>query len=228
MTRFIVVTGTDTGVGKTIVTAAIAAALRATGLDVVAIKPAQTGVDSGGPGDAGEIRRLSAAEAIELARVGPALAPETAARLAGVDLPTVGEHVECIRPLDHDVVLVEGSGGVLVRLDLDGGTIIDIAERLDAEVVVVTRETLGTLNHTGLTVDRLRASGLDPVLVLGSTSPDPTLEARSNHDDLTRLTGCRVVGAVPVDAGRVDPVEFQAAATTWFEPSFLRTHRSSH
>jgi dethiobiotin synthetase len=216
VTRFIVVTGTDTGVGKTVVTAAIAATLRTAGLDVIAVKPAQTGVESGGSGDADEIRRLSGIETLELARVGPALAPETAARLAGVDLPTVAEHAERIRALEHDVVLVEGSGGVLVRLDLDGGTIIDIAARLDAEVVVVTRETLGTLNHTALTVDRLRDAGVDPVLVIGSAEPDPSLEALSNHDDLPRLTGCQVIGRVPTGAGTLPPAEFGDRAPGWF------------
>ncbi len=128
MTRFIVVTGTDTGVGKTIVTAALAAAFRAAGIDAVAVKPVQTGVQPDEPGDAAEIDRLcGAATATELARLGPALAPETAARLEGCALPTVDEHVEAIETLEHDVVLVEGAGGILVRLDLAGGTIIDLA-----------------------------------------------------------------------------------------------------
>ena len=216
MTRYIAVTGTDTGVGKTIVTAALAAALAADGLDVVAVKPVQTGLKPDEPGDVDDVARLSGVEVRELARLEPALAPETAARQEGVDLPTVHEHVERIRALDHDVVIIEGAGGVLVRLDLDGGTIIDIATRLDAEVVVVTRETLGTLNHTTLTVDRLRDAGLDPVLVIGSAEPNPSLEALSNHIDLPRLTGCRVVGSIPASAARLAPVDFQLAAAAWF------------
>lgn len=215
MTRYIAVTGTDTGVGKTIVTAALAAALTADGLDVVVVKPVQTGVKPGEPGDADVVARLSGVEVRELARLEPALAPETAARLEGVGLPTVDEHVEHIRTLGRDVVIIEGAGGVLVRLDLDGGTIIDIASRLDAEVVVVTRETLGTLNHTGLTVDRLRDAGLDPVLAIGSAEANPSPEARSNHLDLPRLMGCHVIGSIPADAGRLNPDDFRSAATTW-------------
>ena len=216
MTRYIAVTGTDTGVGKTIVTAALAATLAAEGLGVLAVKPVQTGLKPGEPGDVDVVARLSGVEVHEMARLEPALAPETAARLEGVGLPTVDEHVEHIRALGHDVVIVEGAGGVLVRLDLEGGTIIDMAGSLGAEVVVVTRETLGTLNHTGLTVDRLRHAGLDPVLVIGSAEANPSLEARSNHADLPRLTGCRMIGSIPAGVGRLTPDEFGAAAGTWF------------
>ena len=219
MTRYIAVTGTDTGVGKTIVTAALAAAHDAQGLDVVAVKPVQTGLRPGEPGDADDVARLSGVEVRELTRLEPALAPETAARQEGVGLPTVDEHLERIRALGRDVVIIEGAGGVLVRLDLEGGTIIDIARSLDAEVIVVTRETLGTLNHTGLTVDRLRDAGIDPVLVIGSAEPDPGLEARSNHADLPRLTGCPITGRVPAGAGSLPPGDFRLAAPTWFSPA---------
>ena len=215
MTRYIVVTGTDTGVGKTIVTAALAAALTAQRLDVAVVKPVQTGVKPREPGDVDVVAHLSGVEVIELARLEPALAPETAARLEDVGLPTIDEHVASIRSLPHDVVIVEGAGGVLVRLDLDEGTIIDIAHSLDAEVYVVTRETLGTLNHTGLTVDRLRDAGIDPVLVIGSVEPEPSTESRSNHADLPRLTGCRVVGSVPAGAAGLEPAAFRAAAPEW-------------
>ena len=219
MTRYIAVTGTDTGVGKTIVTAALAAKLDAQGFDVVAVKPVQTGLKPGEPGDADDVARLSGVEVREMARLEPALAPETAARLEGVGLPTVDQHVERIRALGHDVVIIEGAGGVLVRLDLEGGTIIDIARSLVAEVVVVTRETLGTLNHTGLTVDRLRDAGIDPVLVIGSAEPDPGLEARSNHADLPRLTGCPITGGVPAGAGSLPAANFRNAAPEWFSPA---------
>jgi dethiobiotin synthase len=215
VTRYLAVTGTDTGVGKTIVAAALAAALTTKGFDVAVVKPVQTGVKPGEPGDVDVVAHLSGVEVSELARLEPALAPETAARLQDVELPTVDDHVERIRALAHDVVIVEGAGGVLVRLDLEGGTIIDIARSLDAEVYVVTRETLGTLNHTGLTVDRLRDAGIDPVLVIGSVEPEPSTEALSNHADLPRLTRCRVVGSVPAGAAGLEPAAFQYSAPEW-------------
>ena len=214
--RIIVVTGTDTGVGKTIVTAALARLFQSRDLDVRVVKPVQTGVMEGDPTDAEEVNRRCGEIAEDLARLGPPLAPESAALATGAALPTVAEHVERIRALDADVVIVEGAGGVLVRLDLDGGTIADVAAALDAEVVVVTRESLGTLNHTGLTVDHLRRAGLDPVLVLGAVDAVPSLDASHNHDDLPRLTGCRVVGRVPAGAGGMAVEDFRHDAPGWF------------
>ena len=102
------------------------------------------------------------------------LAPDTAARLRGVAIPPVREHADRIRVLAefHDTVIVEGAGGLLVRLDTDGGTLLDLAAELSdvvpVEVVVVVAAGLGTLNHTELTVAALRARGLEPAgLVIG-------------------------------------------------------------
>lgn len=101
------------------------------------------------------------------------------------------------------MVIVEGAGGVLVRLDEAGGTIADLAQLWDSEVVVVTRDTLGTLNHTGLTVDHLRARGLEPVLMIGTDTGN-----QRNRRDLVRLTGCALVGSVPPgqpESAQLDP-----------------------
>jgi dethiobiotin synthase len=184
--RRLVVTGTDTGVGKTAVVTALALALPA---DHV-VKPVQ----SGEPADVDEINRVvGRAVAQEWHRIAVPLAPETAARELGVDLPTVQSHVERLGGLSGTVV-VEGSGGVAVRLDLAGHTIVDLAKAWDGEVVVVTRDTLGTLNHTALTAEYLRRRGVEPVLVLGAATAAGAL----NRRELERITGCRIVGSVPL------------------------------
>lgn len=217
MTRYVVITGTDTGVGKTIATAALAVALEHIGSTVAVVKPVQTGVGPGELGDADEVIRLTGSYRVhELVRLREPLAPETAARLEGVRLPTIAELADRIRRIDADIVLVEGAGGLLVRLDLDGRTMIDLAHALDAEVVVVAREGLGTLNHTGLTVDRLRNQGLPPRLVLGSCSAEPGLAELSNRTDLPRLTGLPLDGLVPAAAGSLDRAEFGRRAPSWF------------
>jgi dethiobiotin synthetase len=202
--RRIAVTGTDTGVGKTYATAALAQAFLLSGRSVVVVKPVQTGVETGDPTDADEINRLVGAQvAEEWQRLALPLAPETIAHETGAELTPVAGLVERLGTVDADVVIVEGAGGVLVGLDGDGGTIADLAERWDAEVVVVTRDTLGTLNHTGLTVEHLRGRGLEPVLVIGADTGN-----LRNRRDLTRLTGCPIVGAVPTgrpDAADLDP-----------------------
>lgn len=217
MTHYVAVTGTDTGVGKTVTTAALAVALQAAGHSVAVVKPVQTGVVEGEPGDIHDVVRLTGlAAAEEITRLLNPLAPESAARLEGVWLPTIHDVTMRIRRIEADVVLVEGAGGLLVRLDVEGGTMIDLARALEAEVVVVTREGLGTLNHTGLTVDRLRAEGLSPRLVLGSCSDKPGLAERSNRADLPRLTGLTFDGLIPAGAGALDRAEFCRQAPGWF------------
>ena len=191
--RRIAVTGTDTGVGKTYATAALAQAFLLSGRSVAVVKPVQTGVETGEPTDADEINRLvGVAVAEDWQRLALPLAPETIAHETGAELTPVADLVERLRSVDADVVIVEGAGGVLVRLDRAGGTIADLAELWDSEVVVVARDTLGTLNHTGLTVEHLRGRGLEPVLVIGADTGN-----QRNQRDLVRLTGARLIGSVP-------------------------------
>lgn len=215
--RFIVITGTDTGVGKTVTTAALAVAFEARGLRVAVVKPVQTGIAVGEPSDIEEITRLTGlTEVQEHVRLGPPLGPVAAARLDQVRLPTVSEHIARVREIDADVVLVEGAGGLLVHLDEIDGTMFDLAMDLDAEVVVVGREGLGTLNHFTLTVEYLRTTGMEPHLVLGSCSPDPGLAERTNHIDLPRVTGLSVEGHIPAGAGALSREEFRAQSPAWF------------
>lgn len=215
----VVVTGTDTGVGKTVTTAALAASARADGLRVLVVKPTQTGV--GGPvpdvADVDEVARLAGVETRELVRLDEPLAPDTAARRQGVVLPTVAEHARRVVELadGYDVVLVEGAGGLLVRLDGDGGTLLDLVRALrtssgvdvglDVGVVVVARPGLGTLNHTALTVEVLRAAGVEPSgVVLGTWPRHPGTAERCNLDDLPRTTGVPVLGRLPEGASALD------------------------
>lgn len=217
--RYVVVTGTDTSVGKTIVTAALAVALEAEGYRVTVVKPVQTGVAPEEPGDIEAIVALTGLTSVhELARLELPLAPESAARAMDVRLPTIAEHVKTIRSIEADIVLIEGAGGLLVRLDLHGGTIRDLAEQLHAEVVLVAREGLGTLNHISLTISSLAHVGLSARVVLGSCSDTPDLAARSNRTDIPRLTGAALLGLIPAHAGSLTPVQFRSRAAGWFTP----------
>jgi dethiobiotin synthetase len=215
--RFVVVTGTDTGVGKTVATAALAVACEARGMTVAVVKPVQTGAATGDTRDIEEVGRLSGLGSVhEFVRLGAPLAPAAAARLAEVDLPPMQEHVRMIRELGEDVVLIEGAGGLLVPLDGDGRTLVDLALDLDAELVVVGGEGLGSLNHFALTVERLGFAGLRPHLVLGSCAADPGLAAVSNRIDLPRITGLPIEGRIPEGAGALSREEFRAQAPSWF------------
>ncbi|WP_323793006.1 dethiobiotin synthase [Nocardioides sp.] len=221
--RIVVVTGTSTDVGKTIATAALATTAEGR---VLVVKPAQTGVVDGEPGDAAVVERLTGCDVRTLVELPEPLAPDTAARRAGLPLPTVAEHARAVLDLaqGYDVVIVEGAGGLLVRLDHDGGTLLDLAVLLSAEqpveVVVVCSAGLGTLNHTELTVDALRARGLEPAgLVIGSwpTPPDsPGLAETCNRDDLPRVTGTPLLAVLPAGSGALAPADFVAQAPSWF------------
>ncbi|WP_328526233.1 dethiobiotin synthase [Kribbella sp. NBC_00359] len=214
----ILITGTDTGVGKTITTAALA--VRHAG--AVVVKPAQTGVTADEPGDLAEVQRLTGiTELQEGVRLRDPLAPTTAARREGVPLPTVEDHAKFIDDLAgrYDTVLVEGAGGLLVGLDAAGNNLADLAAHLTTPFtfVVVTRSGLGTLNHTGLTVEALRARGL-PIdgLVIGSWPTEPDLAEVCNLEDLPVATGVPVIGRIPADAGRLDRSAFTRDAPGWF------------
>lgn len=224
MTRVIVVTGTDTDVGKTIATAAIAATTEGS---VVVVKPVQTGVpaDTHEGSDAAKVRELTGVPVQELTRLDDPLAPDVAARRQGVRIPPVAVHAAYLRKLanDYDTIIVEGAGGLLVRLDEDGGTILDLALALretmleaQHEVVVVTRAGLGTLNHTELTVNALRARGIEPSgLIIGSWSSAPDLAEETNRDELPRVTGVPVIGVIPAGAGARDRLGFMMSAPRW-------------
>lgn len=252
----VVVTGTGTDVGKTIATAALAALARSAGLDVGICKPLQTGLRPGEPGDADEAARLSGARRmLEVRRLPDPLAPETAARIAGLPQSRLADLVRPIRewlacsPEALDSIaepdstpmpgatrtvaparldLIEGAGGVLVRLGTDL-TVLDLAAALEASVVVVARAGLGTLSDTELTVRAIEDAGLHCAgIVIGSWPTVPGLAERCNLEDLPRLTGVPVLGQLPAGAGRFAPDEFAQRAPGWFATNALAALQTPH
>ncbi|MET7765169.1 dethiobiotin synthase [Streptomyces sp. NPDC005336] len=218
----LVVTGTGTEIGKTVTTAAVAAAALAAGRSVAVLKPAQTGVAEGEPGDAAEVARLAGPVTVrELARYPEPLAPATAARRAGRPPVRPHEVAEAAEKLatEHDLVLVEGAGGLLVRFDETGATLADAARLLAAPVLVVAHAGLGTLNATALTTEALRARGLDcPGVVIGSWPADADLASRCNLADFPESAGAPLLGALPEGAAALAPADFRAAAPGWLAP----------
>lgn len=226
--RLILVTGTSTDVGKTVATAALAASSAAGPRSVLVVKPVQTGIGDGSRGDADEVHRLAGCEVVTFYELDEPLAPDTAARRAGVTLPTVAEHADRILALagDHDEIIVEGAGGLLVRLDTDGGTLLDLATHLahtlpdgiGLDVVVVVGAGLGTLNHSELTVRALRARGIEPHgLIVGSWPAEPGLAESCNLEDLPTVTGLPILAVLPAGAGRLEPSDFRTQSKGWFK-----------
>ncbi|CAM4071538.1 ATP-dependent dethiobiotin synthetase BioD [Mycobacterium basiliense] len=218
----LVVTGTDTGVGKTIATAALAARLRQSGIDVAVCKPVQTGTDTGDD-DLAEIGRLSGVtELVGLARYPLPMAPAAAAAQAGAPLPTRDQVLQLIRGLDRPgrVTLVEGAGGLLVELADSGVTLRDLAVDLGAEALVVVTAELGTLNHTALTLESLVAQRvLCAGLVIGSWPAHPGLVETSNRSALAQMAPVRAV--LPAGAAESDTVHFAAMSAGAFDPGWV-------
>lgn len=227
LTSVVLVTGTGTEVGKTVVTAALAAVVRERGSEVAVVKPAQTGLAPGEPGDVDEVRRLAGDDIVthELVRLRDPLSPEAAARREGVHLPPVAQHAKRIGEIEaqSEVVLVEGAGGLLVRLDERGGTLADLGTGLRYKgigcgVVLVASAGLGTLNTAALTAEALAARSL-PLLgvVIGSWPDDPGLAEESNLLDLPRVTGAPLWGRIPAGAGALSRADFLAGVPEWFD-----------
>ena len=218
----VIVTGTGTEIGKTVVTAAVAAAALARGRTVAVLKPAQTGLRPDEMGDAAEVARLAGSvTAVELARFPEPLAPATAARRAGA--APVHPHAVAVAAeklaAEHDLVLVEGAGGLLVRYDDTGGTLAEAARLLGAPVLMVAPAGLGTLNATALTAEALRSRSLALLgVVIGSWPAAPDLAARCNLTDLPEAAGGPLLGAVPEGVGALAPAEFRERAASWLAP----------
>lgn len=219
----LVVTGTGTGVGKTVVTAAVAALAAARGARVAVVKPGQTGVAPDEPGDLAEVRRLAGvADLHEHARFPDPLSPAAAARRAGLAPLDLAGSAARVRELadDRDLVLVEGAGGLLVRYDEEGATVADLAHGLGADVLVVVDPVLGTLNHTALTLEAMAHRGLRLAgVVIGAWPSVPDLACRSNVRDLETLAARPLAGALPAGAGVLDAPEFLLVARGGLGPT---------
>jgi dethiobiotin synthetase len=218
----LIVTGTDTGVGKTIATAALACHARLAGLDVAVCKPVQTG-EADGDDDLAEVARLSGvSELVSGWRYPEPLAPLAAAERAGMALPTRAELVSLIRGMDAPgrLTVVEGAGGLLVEVGADGVTLRDLAVDLGAAVLVVVAPGLGTLNHTTLTVESLAAQNVRCAgVVIGSWPTDPGTAETSNREALGRIASVRAT--LPAGAGSFGAVEFESISWSAFDPAWV-------
>ena len=194
MIRF--VTGTDTGVGKTVAAAALCQDERQAGRTVLYAKPVQTGLEQAEAGDAAFVAAAAKVPVVECLRLPDPLAPAVAAERAG-DVIDVGALLADLEKAGDgfDRVVVEGAGGLLVPL-WGAVTMADLADALGAGLVVVTRPGLGTLNHTALTLEAANSRGL-PVdgLVISGWPPDPGVTEQTNLERLSDMAP--VVGLLP-------------------------------
>lgn len=216
MTKGIFITGTDTGVGKTFVATGIAAYLKRSGVDVGVMKPAETGcsVRRGRliPGDTIKLMKAAGVrDALDLVnpyRFRKPLAPSSAAKLAGEKIvPGRIIHSYNMLSLKHDFMIVEGAGGIMAPLR-HKYTYLDLARAMGLPVIVVTRPSLGTINHTLLTVTALREKGLEVAgIVINYAQKRRTgLAEKTSASVIEEISGIRILGIVPYGAREFDAI----------------------
>ncbi len=207
MTKFpkgIFVTGTDTGVGKTVVAAAIAWNLTQAGKRVALMKPVQTGTIVSGPTDIEFVQKVLGADySLDVScpyMFSDPVAPLVASMLVGerIDIKKIKDSYSRLSS-DNDFVIVEGAGGLLVPI-LEDYFMSDLALELDLPVLIVTRPNLGTLNHTFLTLESAKKRGLDVAGIVISNFPwDPGLPEQTNPELIFSMTGDNILGVIPND-----------------------------
>lgn len=207
MAKGFFITGTDTGVGKTIITGALILGLRLLGIKACGMKPVETGCLREGdvlvPSDGMFLKSIAHMEE-SVYLVSPCcfekpLAPLTASQIEGTtaDLAKITGAYAQLRGI-YDAVVVEGIGGLLVPIKQDY-SVLDLAKEFGLPVVVVARPGLGTLNHTMLTVDCAIKAGLPVagIIINYHYPPEDTIAEETNPDTLKQISPVPVIGIFP-------------------------------
>ncbi|MFW6058216.1 MAG: dethiobiotin synthase [Persicimonas sp.] len=216
-------TGTDTEIGKTMVTAGLAYALRERGVDVVAIKPVESGTtEEAGPVDDGAILARATGQSgptEALVRLREPLAPPVAADIDGVALD-MGAWCDTIRDYakSADVVLVEGAGGLLSPLTWSE-TARDLAATLDASALVVAPDKLGTLNQTLLVLESLDHAGVPLAGVVFSATEFPDASSGRNAQTLRDFSGLARIAELPRVTDWREAAEHLVDVSKWVFPT---------
>lgn len=206
MAQGIFITGTDTGAGKTLIAGGLAALYRRSGKRVGVMKPVESGCsrlkEGLQPDDALFLKKMAAsADALDDIvpyRLEQPLTPSVAAALSGVtiDFDVIKQAYRRIAG-SSDLVLVEGAGGLLAPL-FGHRTGVDLIRLLQIPIIIVSRNALGTINHTLLTVEHARRSGLAVLgIILNHCSPSPDLSAETNPGIIKQLSGLPLLGVLP-------------------------------
>lgn len=209
----ILVTGTDTGAGKTFAACLLGRRLARHGISVRPLKPVESGClpgIGGGPHPAdAEALRDAVAPDLPLSEVclyalSAPLSPHLAARLEGrtIDPVRIREAIAAAAA-SADIVLVEGAGGILVEL-AEGYSFADLARESAMPVLVVAEDRLGVLNHLGLTWGYLGCGGLSRAgVILNERSPDPSPARQFHEAEIRRIVGSRYLGKIPHGAAEL-------------------------
>jgi dethiobiotin synthetase len=218
--RGLFVTGTDTGAGKTVLSAALLAAMTAAGERVHAHKPVVTGLEEPSSSWPADHELLASAadmtpEDVAPLRYGLAVSPHLAAQLAGERIDPATLLAAAQAAAKDTTLIVEGVGGLLTPL-ADGYTVCDLAAALGLPVLIAARPGLGTINHTLLTLRAASAAGLDVrAVVLTPWPEDPSALERSNRETITRMGEVEVDTLARASGPQIAELARAGAALPW-------------
>ncbi len=226
MAKGFFVTGTDTGVGKTVVTAALIRAIRLSGLRVGGMKPIETGCFKSEfrvrervliPSDGMFLREMAdmddSIDLVAPVRYKNPLAPLTASEIENVpvDIKKIKKAYSELSK-NFDVVIIEGIGGLLVPITRDY-LVIDLAKDFSLPVIIISRPGLGTINHTLLTVNCAIREGLDiaGIIINYSQPPDGTIAEATNPEVIRQMSSVPLLGIFPY-VGEIQSASIEKAA----------------
>jgi dethiobiotin synthetase len=218
--RGLFITGTDTDAGKTIVAAALIAAMAAAGEPVRAHKPAVTGLDEPSGSWPADHELLAAAagmspEQVAPLRYGPAVSPQLAAELAGEEVEPARIAARARAAGELGLLVLEGAGGLLSPL-AEEYTVCDLASALGLPVLIAARTGLGTINHSLLTLQAARAAGLEVrAVVLTPWPAEPSRLEIANRDAIERMGDVEVAGLASVASPDMDELARAGALLPW-------------
>jgi dethiobiotin synthetase len=218
--RGLFITGTDTGAGKTVLSAALLAAMTAAGERVHAHKPVVTGLEEPSSSWPADHELLASAadmtpEDVAPLRYGPAVSPHLAAQLAGERIDPATLLAAAQAAAKDTALIVEGVGGLLAPL-ADSYTVCDLAAALGLPVLIAARPGLGTINHTLLTLRAASAAGLDVrAVVLTPWPEDPSALERSNRETIARMGEVEVDTLARASGPQIAELARAGAALPW-------------
>ena len=208
------ITGTDTDIGKTALSALLLTELRRRDINAAPMKPAQTGCEGDGVPDLDYSLSMTGMKVpnedyrlMSPCRFEPACSPHLAAELAGVEIE-LAKIVQAAQELTatYDRLIIEGAGGILVPLNRNK-TMLDLMKALGLPVLLAARPGLGTINHTLLSIRALREAGLDiaGVVLIESEEAEAGLIEEDNITTIEQFGNVPVLGTIPFCAQLRDP-----------------------
>jgi len=196
------ITGTNTGVGKSVATALLAKFFKSSGFSVAVYKPVESGCEGSKSLDMTFVKEIADVETFNSYCLSKPLSPHLSAKIDGVniDIEVIKEKFDSLKS-SYDIVLIEGAGGVCVPLNYNGYMMANLIKDLNIEAIVVSTTTLGTINHSILTYEYLKNIGVNMRGFIFNYIEKMDLNiAKDSIDIICKITGAKSLGHIEFGA----------------------------